>query len=199
MKKAIVAVAIATLAATNPAGAANLRAPESKTLLQRCTNGAKVTECCAQEKGQHQLYQHKDDSNPGRLGNQCCSRSLGTWLPTNGDDVDKFCSLGQRTAEVQKGVDQMKSLTDRTNNALTSLNEEKSTLKKEFREAYIAHEKQEDDKNGEILRDQKELQLIEDRNAREKTKLNGLNAELGRRYDVIDLVKRNGKKKIGRH
>ena len=91
MKKALAVMAIAAISASDPASAANLRAP----LLQRCRNGASVDECCAP--GGHKLYAKKDDGNPGRLGKQCCAKSLGSWLPTNGDDANKFCKLGGRT------------------------------------------------------------------------------------------------------
>ena len=127
-KKALAVVAVATIAS---ASASNLRAPESKTLLQRCTNGAKVEDCCTQTKGQHALYNKKDDGNPGRLGKQCCSKSLGTWMPTNGEDADNFCTLGKRTYDAEKSMDQVKSVSDRMANALNALNAEKRDLKNE--------------------------------------------------------------------
>ena len=111
MKKALAVMAIAAISASDPASAANLRAP----LLQRCRNGASVDECCAP--GGHKLYAKKDDGNPGRLGKQCCARSLGSWLPTNGDDADKFCDLGRRTGASEKEMDRVKSVSDRMVNA----------------------------------------------------------------------------------
>merc|ERR1712139_249937 len=131
---------VATIAATTTEGA-NLRANPTKTLLRRCTKNAKVEECCPGTG--HKLYRRKDEGNPGRLGKQCCSKSLGAWLPTNGDDADNFCSLGQRTSEAEKSIDQVKSVSDRMANALTALNAEKKDLKAQYRAAYIAHEKTE--------------------------------------------------------
>jgi chromosome segregation ATPase len=182
MKKAIAIAAIATFAAS-PAAAGNLRAPASKTLLRRCARDAKVEECCPGTG--HKLYHRKDDGNPGRLGKQCCSKSLGAWLPTNGEDADKFCSLGQRTSDAEKSVDEVKSVSDRMANALSALNAEKKDLKAEYRAAYIAHEKTENSKQGEVERDQKELQLMEDRNAQSKAKLNGLKDDVVQEEDKL--------------
>jgi 3-methyladenine DNA glycosylase AlkC len=170
-KKTLAVVAVATIAS---ASASNLRAPASKTLLARCTNGAKVEECCTQTKGQHQLYNKKDDGNPGRLGQQCCSKSLGTWMPTNGEDADKFCTLGKRTYDAEKSMDQVKSVSDRMSNALNALNAEKRDLKKEFRAAYIAHEKTENDADDKNAVAQKELNLVEDETASKQATFNSL-------------------------
>lgn len=193
MKKAIAIAAIATIA-VSPAAAGNLRAPASKTLLRRCTKNAKVEECCPGTG--HKLYHRKDEGNPGRLGKQCCSKSLGAWLPTNGDDADNFCSLGQRTSDAEKSIDQVKSVSDRMANALTALNAEKKDLKAQYRAAYIAHEKTEDGKRGEVERDQKELQLMEDKNALSKAKLNGLKDDLVQEQDKLDKAKQSNSEKL---
>lgn len=155
---------------------------------------AKVEECCPGTG--HKLYRRKDEGNPGRLGKQCCSKSLGAWLPTNGDDADNFCSLGQRTNEAEKSIDQVKSVSDRMANALTALNAEKKDLKAQYRAAYIAHEKTEDGKRGEVERDQKELQLMEDKNALSKAKLNGLKDDLVQEQDKLDKAKQSNSEKL---
>jgi hypothetical protein len=177
MKKAFAVAVVATIAATTTEGA-NLRANPTKTLLARCRNGATVEKCCEQITGQHKLYQKKDDSNPGRLGKQCCSKSLGAWLPTNGDDADKFCALGRRTAHAEESMNQVKSLSDRMVNALNVLNSEKKTLKADYRAAYIAHEQTENNKQGENSKLNKELQLVEDKNTEKRVAIKGVNDEI---------------------
>ena len=177
MKKAFAVAVVATIAATTTEGA-NLRAHPTKTLLARCANGATVEKCCEQISGQHKLYQKKDDSNPGRLGKQCCSKSLGAWLPTNGDDADKFCTLGRRTAHAEASMNQVKSLSDRMVNALNVLNSEKKTLKADYRAAYIAHEQTENNKRGENSKLNRELQLVEDKNTEKRVAIKGVNDEI---------------------
>jgi chromosome segregation ATPase len=184
-KKALAVVAVATIAS---ASANNLRAPASKTLLQRCTNGAKVEECCTQTPGQHALYNKKDDNNPGRLGKQCCSKSLGTWMPTNGEDADKFCSLGKRTYDAEKSMDQVKSVSDRMANALNALNAEKRDLKKEYRAAYIAHEKTENDADDKNAVAQKELNLVEDEIASKKATFNSLQKKVADEEQELEAL-----------
>jgi len=184
-KKALAVVAVATIAS---ASASNLRAPASKTLLDRCTNGAKVEDCCTQTPGQHQLYNKKDDGSPGRLGKQCCSKSLGTWMPTNGEDADKFCSLGKRTYDAEKSMDQVKSVSDRMANALNALNDEKRDLKKEFRAAYIAHEKKENDADDKNAQAQKELNLVEDENAEKQATFNALQKKVTDEEQAVEAL-----------
>ena len=158
MKKALAVMAIAAISASDPASAANLRA--KAPLLQRCRNGASVEECCAP--GGHKLYAKKDDGNPGRLGKQCCAKSLGSWLPTNGDDANKFCKLGGRTRAAEKEIDRVKSVSDRMVNAMKGLKKSQSRLKREYRQLYLAHEGVENGKKSDINKDRKELQLLED-------------------------------------
>lgn len=177
MKKAFAVAVVATIAATTTEGA-NLRAHPTKTLLARCANGATVEKCCEQISGQHKLYQKKDDSSPGRLGKQCCSKSLGAWLPTNGDDADKFCALGRRTAHAEASMNQVKSLSDRMVNAMNVLNSEKKTLKADYRAAYIAHEQTENNKRGENSKLNRELQLVEDKNTEKRVAIKGVNDEI---------------------
>ena len=177
MKKAFAVAVVATIAATTTEGA-NLRAHPTKTLLARCANGATVEKCCEQISGQHKLYQKKDDSSPGRLGKQCCSKSLGSWLPTNGDDADKFCALGRRTAHAEASMNQVKSLSDRMVNAMNVLNSEKKTLKADYRAAYIAHEQTENNKRGENSKLNRELQLVEDKNTEKRVAIKGVNDEI---------------------
>eukprot|EP00943_MAST-04B_sp_MAST-4B-sp1_P001436 g1436.t1 len=69
-------------------------------------------------------------------------------------------------------------------------------LKAQYRAAYIAHEKSEDGKRGEIERDQKELQLIEDKNSKSKAKLNGLKDDLVQEQDKLDKSQQSYNEKL---
>ena len=95
-------------------------------------------------------------------------------MPTNGEDADNFCTLGKRTYDAEKSMDQVKSVSDRMANALNALNAEKRDLKKEFRAAYIAHEKTENDADDKNAVAQKELNLVEDETASKQVTFNSL-------------------------
>lgn len=129
------------------------------------------------------MYAKKDDGNPGRLGKQCCARSLGSWLPTNGDDADKFCQLGRRAVASEKEIDRVKSVSDRMVNAMKGLRKSQGRLKREYRALYIAHEKTENGKKGEVMRERKELQLLEDQSIAKNAEFNGIQESISNQED----------------
>ncbi len=156
-------IAAALLVASASAG--SLRKPNAAGTgllpLPRCV-GKSADECCYQEKGQHALYDKKDPGNPGRLGEQCCSITMGTWIPTNSkEEKDNYCKTETRFAKMDGDLNKVKSVTDRLRNSLEYLHESKKALEIKFDREYAAHAAKEDsarDKNRKLRGELREVQ-----------------------------------------
>jgi chromosome segregation ATPase len=167
---------VGALAATlGLAAAGNLRAPAKATLLERCTGSARATECCSQNKDDHKLYQ-KNAAN--QLEHQCCFKSMGMWMPTSVKSKDGFCTLGMAASNAKTAMANVNSLTDKMVDVLDRLNDEKHQLKKEFKDAYRAHELKEDTAEAKKERQVAELSLVNNNLKDAGMKLNVVKNEL---------------------
>lgn len=168
MKNTLALTAI--VATVGLANAGNLRAAPAKTLLAKCTGkDAKPAGCCStpaeiKDKKTAELYKR---AKVDGMKFQCCSKSMGMWMPTNNKKYkDQFCSLGREAALAKTSMANVNSLTDKMVNVLDRLNDEKHKLKADFRAAYIAHEsvesKSRDEAKALEVKQKKEVQYLAD-------------------------------------
>lgn len=166
----------ALVATVGLANAGNLRAAPAKTLLEKCTgSNVKPEGCCASNKdATHELY--KKGKKINNMPFQCCSKSMGMWMPTSNKKYkDQFCSLGLEASLAKTAMANVNSLTDKMVNVLDRLNDEKHKLKADFRAAYIAHEsvesKSKDEAKSLEVKQKKEVQYLADEQTKTSNEL----------------------------
>lgn len=178
------AIALGAFAILGAANAGSLRATKELPvrLLKRCQGDVKPSECCTTTKGQHPLYGNKAASYPKTMGQgYCCDINMGMWVPNNdGGKAGQFCTLDKRVDTSRERMNTVKDLTDKMLAGLNTLQAEKDSLKDLFKERYIAHEAQENEKEDsndrlEALVDSKQKEA-----GRVRRRLEGLNIVLGR-------------------
>lgn len=179
-------------AAVGVATAGNLRAQAPQQLLERC-NGkdVKPEQCCqgpTKDKGVHDLYK-KNNAKIDGMPFQCCSKSMGMWMPTGSKNhKDKFCGLGHEAALARTAMANVNSLTDKMVNVLDRLNDQKHALKADFRAAYMAHEKTEDSERAKKETKIKEIKFLAGEQTKTQSNLddasNALEANLARQKQM---------------
>jgi chromosome segregation ATPase len=174
MKNTLALTAI--VATVGLANAGNLRAEPAKTLLQKCTGkDVKPDACCSSNRAAtHELY--KKGRKINNMPFQCCSKSMGMWMPTSNKKYkDQFCSLGLEASLAKTSMANVNSLTDKMVNVLDRLNDEKHQLKADFRAAYIAHEsvesKSKDEAKSLEVKQKKEVQYLADEQTKTSNEL----------------------------
>jgi chromosome segregation ATPase len=174
MMKNTLALTVA-IAAVGVANAGNLRAQAPKQLLERCSGkDAKVEGCCDTDKtATHDLYKKMKGKFEG-MPFTCCSKSMGMWMPTGSKThKDKFCGLGHEAALAKTAMANVNSLTDKMVNVLDRLNDQKHSLKADFRSAYMAHENTEDSERAKEATKVKEIKFLAGEQTKTQSALDG--------------------------
>jgi len=86
---------------------------------------------------------------------------------------DKFCGLGHEAALAKTAMANVNSLTDKMVNVLDRLNDQKHSLKADFRSAYMAHENTEDSERAKEATKVKEIKFLAGEQTKTQSALDG--------------------------
>jgi len=150
-------------------------------LLARCRSATKVEECCKEDKKDHDLYRQKGATSEG-LKFVCCYKDLGTWMPTEVNSKGKFCTVTQEENHSLRTTRATFDIARQLQNLFNRLQTDKREYRRAFKEAYMAHEKVENSKRGEL-----QLQMNQVKYVREEADKKKVVAEESE--DAVDKAK----------
>jgi chromosome segregation ATPase len=139
-------------------------------LLARCRgDDVKVSDCCKDNKKDHELYQKKGAKSEG-LQFVCCYKDLGTWMPTDKDPGNKFCSVTAQENQALRGARSTFDIARQLQHLLKRLQSDKREYRRAFKEAYMAHEQVENSKRGELQLQLNQIKYTDEEADRKKAR-----------------------------